>query len=97
MYSNQPHFQNIQQINGTGHSIGAFVTTASAMCASAVVLWVSIAGFQSRRVRLQKELESDFDVSVEWNWFDRMIMFVFVDTWRSMCYKIKYRLRRALS
>lgn len=79
MYSNQPYSQNIQQINGTGHSIGAFVATAFAMCAIAVLLWASIAGFQSRRVRLKKELELDSDTFNTWKWYDWLIMMTVLD------------------
>jgi hypothetical protein len=82
MYSNQPYFQNVQQINGTGHSIRAFMITAIAMCAAAVALWAFIAGFQSRRARLKKELTLDFMPFERWKWYDRLIMFRFRVRWK---------------
>jgi hypothetical protein len=75
---------NVQQINGTGHSIGAFLVTAFAMFASAVVLWACIAGVQSRRVRLKKDLKSDSTTVILWHWYDWLITLSFFATWESL-------------
>lgn len=101
MYSDQPYSQNVQQINGTGHSIRAFVITAIAMCATAIVLWAFIAGFQSRRVRMKKKFESIHGVDLTWKWYDWLIMFSFFHTWKSLLrdlesFWFKYKVRRNL-
>jgi hypothetical protein len=48
------------------------------MCASAVVLWGSIAGFQSRKTKLKKEAELSLSSGPTWKWYDRLIMFNFL-------------------
>jgi hypothetical protein len=49
------------------------------MCASAVVLWAFIAGFQSRRARLKKEYESNPGAYRRWELCDWPIMMTVVD------------------
>jgi hypothetical protein len=59
------------------------------MCASAVVLWAFIAGFQSRRVWLKKTLESDRSQEDQWKWYDRLIAFSFLHTLKESWFDLK--------
>ncbi|KAH6865932.1 hypothetical protein BKA58DRAFT_229750 [Alternaria rosae] len=63
---------NVQQVNGTGHSIRVFVITAVAMCASSVFLWAASAAFQSYRARLISE--EQLNRNAKFPWYKEMIM-----------------------
>lgn len=59
--------QNIQEINGTGHPIGAFLTTAILLMLVTLALWsaaAKFAGFRNKKLERYQEFQTYFGPKV---------------------------------